>query len=275
MQVLGYATVSMLRANLDWSTARAYAVLQDLVVDSVAWVDREEGVFWEAGSTKDIDGYVGGVWEDRYWAASWMYKRRDDANHGERSGDGGVYEDPDGQEFAVAQDIATAPTEAESQTESKGEGESDGKINTIDTNLASETDRPRPRPEPDKSTTSPSTTATGNETNINKTPELNQTLNRKEKEKEKEKDNDESGNTISTETQKIYNHNNVNDYFIIEDDEDVGDDSKEDDEDEDEDPAAFEESQNRIKAKLRALLESRIAENTSTSGSGIASGSKS
>lgn len=48
IQVLGYVTVSMLRANLGWERARAIAVIDDLVADSLVWVDgqAEEPEYW-------------------------------------------------------------------------------------------------------------------------------------------------------------------------------------------------------------------------------------
>ena len=103
MQVLGYATVSMLCANLGWSAARAYAVLQDLVVESVAWVDGERGLFFEdkdgaAGADADDWGTGGGgeggntVWEERYWSAGWMYKHRREGPGGDE-GDADIVEE--------------------------------------------------------------------------------------------------------------------------------------------------------------------------------------
>lgn len=48
IQVLGYVTVSMLRANLGWEKVRARSVMDDLVSDSLVWVDAqaEETEFW-------------------------------------------------------------------------------------------------------------------------------------------------------------------------------------------------------------------------------------
>lgn len=55
-QVIGYITVSMLQLNLRWSRARAVAVLDDLVADSLLWVDLQatETEYWtpqELGGT--------------------------------------------------------------------------------------------------------------------------------------------------------------------------------------------------------------------------------
>ncbi|KAE9961490.1 hypothetical protein BLS_001944 [Venturia inaequalis] len=48
VQVLGYVTVSVLRDNLGWEKARAAAVIEDLVADSLVWVDSqaEETEYW-------------------------------------------------------------------------------------------------------------------------------------------------------------------------------------------------------------------------------------
>ena len=43
IQVLGYVTVSMLQLNLKWGGARAIAVIDDLVADSLVWVDTQAG----------------------------------------------------------------------------------------------------------------------------------------------------------------------------------------------------------------------------------------
>lgn len=51
MQLIGgFATVSMLQLNLGWERARAYAILQDLTVDGLAWIDRQvaEPEYWSA-----------------------------------------------------------------------------------------------------------------------------------------------------------------------------------------------------------------------------------
>jgi ESCRT-II complex subunit VPS22 len=46
--VLGYVTVSMLQVNLNWEKERALAVIEDLVADSLVWVDlqAEETEYW-------------------------------------------------------------------------------------------------------------------------------------------------------------------------------------------------------------------------------------
>ena len=48
IQILGHITVSLLRANLGWERARAVAVIDDLVADSLVWVDIQTGEteFW-------------------------------------------------------------------------------------------------------------------------------------------------------------------------------------------------------------------------------------
>jgi ESCRT-II complex subunit VPS22 len=43
IQVLGYVTVSMLQLNLSWERPRAYAVIEDLMADSLVWVDTQAG----------------------------------------------------------------------------------------------------------------------------------------------------------------------------------------------------------------------------------------
>lgn len=43
IQVLGYVTISMLQLNLEWERARAHAVVEDLMADSLVWVDRQAG----------------------------------------------------------------------------------------------------------------------------------------------------------------------------------------------------------------------------------------
>jgi len=52
IQVLGYVTISMLQDNLAWERARAIAVIDDLVADSLVWVDSqaEEMEFWSPAS---------------------------------------------------------------------------------------------------------------------------------------------------------------------------------------------------------------------------------
>lgn len=43
IQVLGYVTVSMLQLNLAWERPRAHAVIEDLMADSLVWVDTQAG----------------------------------------------------------------------------------------------------------------------------------------------------------------------------------------------------------------------------------------
>jgi ESCRT-II complex subunit VPS22 len=52
IQVLGYVTVSMLQINLSWKRARAIAVVDDLVADSLVWVDKQadETEYWSPAS---------------------------------------------------------------------------------------------------------------------------------------------------------------------------------------------------------------------------------
>ena len=48
IQVLGYVTCSMLQDNLGWKYARAETVIQDLLADSLVWVDAQapEKEYW-------------------------------------------------------------------------------------------------------------------------------------------------------------------------------------------------------------------------------------
>jgi ESCRT-II complex subunit VPS22 len=48
IQVLGYVTISMLRINLTWERARAKTVMDDLVAESLVWIDSqaEEVEYW-------------------------------------------------------------------------------------------------------------------------------------------------------------------------------------------------------------------------------------
>ncbi|KAI6893390.1 hypothetical protein D0869_08155 [Hortaea werneckii] len=48
IQVLGFVSISMLRDNLSWERARAIAVMDDLVADSLVWVDSQadETEYW-------------------------------------------------------------------------------------------------------------------------------------------------------------------------------------------------------------------------------------
>ena len=43
VQVMGYVTVSMLQLNLGWGRPRAVAVVEDLMADSLVWVDTQAG----------------------------------------------------------------------------------------------------------------------------------------------------------------------------------------------------------------------------------------
>lgn len=48
IQILGYITASMLEHNLRWEHERGETVLQDLLADSLVWVDlqAEEKEYW-------------------------------------------------------------------------------------------------------------------------------------------------------------------------------------------------------------------------------------
>lgn len=56
VQVIGYVTISMLQINLRWGRLRARAVLNDLVEDSLLWVDTQGG-------------------ETEYWTPSYIHDR--------------------------------------------------------------------------------------------------------------------------------------------------------------------------------------------------------
>ena len=56
IQVLGHVTVSMLQVNLRWARARAVAVIDDLVADSLVWVDlqAEETEYWTTAVIHEV-----------------------------------------------------------------------------------------------------------------------------------------------------------------------------------------------------------------------------
>ncbi|TID24928.1 putative ELL complex subunit Eap30 [Venturia nashicola] len=58
VQVLGYVTISVLRDNLGWEKARAAAVIEDLVADSLVWVDiqAEETEYWTPSFIHQVEG---------------------------------------------------------------------------------------------------------------------------------------------------------------------------------------------------------------------------
>jgi ESCRT-II complex subunit VPS22 len=57
LQLLGSVTVSLLRVNLNWDTARAVTVLEDLLADSLVWVDFQcaEPDYWSPQGLLDDD----------------------------------------------------------------------------------------------------------------------------------------------------------------------------------------------------------------------------
>ena len=57
IQVLGYVTVSMLQDNLSWEYARAETVIEDLLADSLIWVDAKasEKEYWSPAFMHDSD----------------------------------------------------------------------------------------------------------------------------------------------------------------------------------------------------------------------------
>ncbi|KAF2432746.1 ESCRT-2 complex [Tothia fuscella] len=59
VQIQGFVTVSMLQINLSWEKARAGAVIEDLVADSLLWVDlqvEDETEYWTPGFIHHSDG---------------------------------------------------------------------------------------------------------------------------------------------------------------------------------------------------------------------------
>ncbi len=58
LQVLGYVTVSMLRANIGWEGFRAQTVLEDLLADGLVWIDlqAEEPEYWAPMRMHDNGG---------------------------------------------------------------------------------------------------------------------------------------------------------------------------------------------------------------------------
>jgi ESCRT-II complex subunit VPS22 len=57
IQVLGYVTVSMLVDNLNWETARAQTVIEDLLAASLVWVDAKASKkeYWSPAYIHDFD----------------------------------------------------------------------------------------------------------------------------------------------------------------------------------------------------------------------------
>lgn len=57
IQVLGFVTVSMLQANLNWEKARAKTVIDDLLADGLVWLDSqcEENEYWSPQNLLDED----------------------------------------------------------------------------------------------------------------------------------------------------------------------------------------------------------------------------
>jgi ESCRT-II complex subunit VPS22 len=58
-QVLGYVSVSMLMLNLQWPRARAKTAIDDLVSESMLWVDMQSGAeyeYWSPGFMLETEG---------------------------------------------------------------------------------------------------------------------------------------------------------------------------------------------------------------------------
>ncbi|KAF2190915.1 ESCRT-2 complex [Zopfia rhizophila CBS 207.26] len=62
IQVLGYVTISMLQLNLSWERARAVAVIDDLMADSLVWIDTQAGEneYWSPAFISGGGGGMGG-----------------------------------------------------------------------------------------------------------------------------------------------------------------------------------------------------------------------
>ena len=62
IQVLGYVSVSMLQINLQWERARAVAVIDDLLGDSLVWLDDqgEEKEYWSPAVMHESAGMAMG-----------------------------------------------------------------------------------------------------------------------------------------------------------------------------------------------------------------------
>lgn len=60
VQVLGYVTVSMLQVNLNWERPRAHAVIEDLMADSLVWVDMQAGEneYWSPAFIGTAEGGI-------------------------------------------------------------------------------------------------------------------------------------------------------------------------------------------------------------------------
>lgn len=58
IQVLGYVSISMLQANLNWEKARAQTVIDDLLADGLVWLDAqaEENEYWSPQNLLDDSG---------------------------------------------------------------------------------------------------------------------------------------------------------------------------------------------------------------------------
>ena len=58
LQLLGSVTISLLRANLSWDKARSITVLEDLLADSLVWIDTQcdEAEYWSPQDLIDENG---------------------------------------------------------------------------------------------------------------------------------------------------------------------------------------------------------------------------
>ena len=62
LQILGFVTVSMLQVNLSWERPRAIAVIDDLIAESLVWVDTQstEREYWTPTVIRDSIGSASG-----------------------------------------------------------------------------------------------------------------------------------------------------------------------------------------------------------------------
>jgi ESCRT-II complex subunit VPS22 len=58
IQILDFVTVSMLQVNLNWEKARAKTVIDDLLADSLVWLDSQcnENEYWSPQNLLDDSG---------------------------------------------------------------------------------------------------------------------------------------------------------------------------------------------------------------------------
>jgi ESCRT-II complex subunit VPS22 len=57
IELVGSVTASLIEDNLNWENARAQTVLEDLLADSLVWVDEKcrEKEYWSPAHLDDVD----------------------------------------------------------------------------------------------------------------------------------------------------------------------------------------------------------------------------